>query len=100
MPILFSYGTLRQEHVQRSTFGRLLAGTPDEVAGFETAVVPIEDIAAVAASGQAHHANAVYTGRPDCRVRGIAFIVTDAELAVADEYERGARYRRTEVSLV
>jgi hypothetical protein len=34
MPLLFSYGTLQQEDVQWSTFGRLLEGEPDELPGF------------------------------------------------------------------
>ncbi len=36
MPLLFSYGTLQQEDVQLSTFGRLLQGQRDELLGFET----------------------------------------------------------------
>jgi len=35
MPLLFSYGTLQQESVQRSTFGRLLDGPKDELPRFE-----------------------------------------------------------------
>jgi hypothetical protein len=35
MPLLFSYGTLQQEDVQWSTFGRLLEGQRDELPGFE-----------------------------------------------------------------
>jgi len=35
MALLFSYGTLQQEAVQMSTFGRLLDGQPDELVGFE-----------------------------------------------------------------
>jgi hypothetical protein len=34
MPLLFSYGTLQQKDGQIATFGRLLAGEPDELGGF------------------------------------------------------------------
>jgi hypothetical protein len=35
MPLLFSYGTLQEEKVQLSTFGRRLGGQRDELLGFE-----------------------------------------------------------------
>ena len=52
MPLLFSYGTLRQEAVQLSTFGRVLRGHPDQLVGFEQSVFRIEDPAFVAMSGR------------------------------------------------
>ncbi|MGH9961724.1 MAG: gamma-glutamylcyclotransferase, partial [Pyrinomonadaceae bacterium] len=39
MPLLFSYGTLQQESVQLSTFGRLLQGQGDALLGFEQSLV-------------------------------------------------------------
>jgi SAM-dependent methyltransferase len=99
MPLLFSYGTLQQERVQLETFGRLLEGRRDELVGFESALVPIEDPKVAAAMAQTHHANAVYNGRSDSRVTGTAFEVTDAELALADQYERTASYVRIAVRL-
>ena len=98
MPLLFSYGTLQQEAVQRSTFGRLLDGQPDELVGFEQSLLKIEDPAFVAASGKAHHAIVKFTGRSDSRVRGTAFELTDAELASADRYEP-AGYTRVSTTL-
>ena len=41
MPLLFSYGTLQQENVQLSTFGRLLQGQRDELLEFERSLVRI-----------------------------------------------------------
>jgi hypothetical protein len=35
VPLVFSYGTLQDEHVQQSTFGRLLQGQRDELLGCE-----------------------------------------------------------------
>jgi Gamma-glutamyl cyclotransferase, AIG2-like len=87
MPFLFSYGTLQQESVQRSTFGRLLAGHPDELVGFEQSILTIEDPEFVATSGKADHAIVAFTGRPGSRVRGTVFEVSDEELARADAYE-------------
>jgi len=86
MPLLFSYGTLQQEDVQWSTFGRLLEGQRDELPGFELS----ESVTG--------HAN-VFSGRADSRVAGTVFEITDAELAAADEYERRAKYSRIAATL-
>ena len=87
MPLLFSYGTLRQESVQMSTFGRLLAGHPDELVGFELSMMEIEDAEFVVTSGKARHAIVVFTGNRASRVEGMVFEVSEEELARADEYE-------------
>jgi len=98
MPLLFSYGTLQQPAVQLSTFGRLLEGRPDELVGFEQSVLRIEDPAFVASSGKADHAIVKWSGRPESRVAGTVFELTDAELASADEYEP-AGYTRVSATL-
>jgi Gamma-glutamyl cyclotransferase, AIG2-like len=87
MALLFSYGTLQQPAVQLSTFGRLLQGTPDELVGFEQSMLRIEDPGFVATSGKRDHAIVRFTGRPDSRVSGTVFEVTDSELVSADQYE-------------
>jgi len=94
MPLVFSYGTLQQEHVQLSTFGRLLHGQRDELLGFEQSLVKIEDPRVAAASGKTHHANVTFNGRNGSRVSGTVFEITDAELAAADQYEQLAAYKR------
>ena len=99
MPLLFSYGTLQQEHVQLSTFGRRLQGQRDELPGFEPSLVSIEDPQVVATSGKTHHANVAFNGRHDSRVSGTVFEITDAELAAADQYERLAAYIRVTAML-
>jgi hypothetical protein len=93
MPLLFSYGTLQQEAVQMSTFGRLLPGEPDELIGFEQSLLKIEDPQFVAASGRAHHFIIKFNGRNDSRVKGKALEISDGELAKADRYEP-AGYKR------
>ena len=87
MPLIFSYGTLQQEDVQWSIFGRLLDGWPDELPGFEQSV------------GRTEHANVLFNGWADSRVRGTLLEITDAELAAADEYEQQAHYGRIVVTL-
>jgi hypothetical protein len=99
MPLLFSYGTLQQDDVQLSTFGRLLQGERDELPGFEPSLVKIEDPQLAAASGRTHHANVTFNGRPDSRVSGTVFEVTDPELAAADRYEEVAAYKRISAML-
>jgi gamma-glutamylcyclotransferase (GGCT)/AIG2-like uncharacterized protein YtfP len=92
MPLVFSYGTLQHESVQLATFGRLLRGHRDELVGFETSSVRIADTSA-------HHANVVFNGRPDRRVGGTVFEITEAELAAADAYEETAAYTRVTAML-
>ena len=99
MPLLFSYGTLQQENVQLSTFGRLLQGQRDELPGFEQSLARIEDPQVVATSGKTHHANVTFNGRNDSRVIGAVFEITDTELAAADQYEQLSQYERVAVML-
>ncbi len=93
MPLLFSYGTLRQEAVQLANFGRRLRGWPDALVGFEQSLRRVEDPEFVATSGKAEHAIVAFNGRSDSRVDGMVFEVTEAELAKADQYEP-AGYKR------
>jgi gamma-glutamylcyclotransferase (GGCT)/AIG2-like uncharacterized protein YtfP len=93
MPLLFSYGTLRQEGVQRSTFGRLLKGSADALVGYAQSMVKIEDADVVAKSGKTHHPIVAHSGTGEDRVAGTVFEITDAELAAADAYEVDA-YKR------
>jgi gamma-glutamylcyclotransferase (GGCT)/AIG2-like uncharacterized protein YtfP len=94
MPLLFSYGTLQRDDVQRSTFGRLLRGQADALAGFERSLVWIED-----AQGGSTYPNVTFTGESDRRVSGMVYEITEAELAAADAYERDAGYERQLVTL-
>jgi len=95
MPLLFSYGTLQQENVQRSTFGRVIQGQRDELVGFEQSSLTIEDPQVVATSGKTDHTIVRFNGRNDSRVTGTVFEITDEELANADRYEVAAYKRVT-----
>jgi gamma-glutamylcyclotransferase (GGCT)/AIG2-like uncharacterized protein YtfP len=94
MALLFSYGSLQEQSVQLSTFGRQLQGQKDELLGFEPSLAMIEDPQVVARTGKTHHANVTFNGRTDSRVSGTVFEITDAELAAADRYEQLAAYKR------
>lgn len=87
MPLLFSYSTLQDDGVQRSTFGRLLLGFADELVAYEPSSVKIDDPRVATAVGRTHHANVTFNGRRESRVPGTVFEITDAELAAADRYE-------------
>ena len=87
MPYLFSYGTLQQEEVQISTFGRKLTGAPDSLVGFILADLKIKDSEVIATSGREFHPIARKTGGFNHRVPGTVFEVSEEELANADRYE-------------
>ncbi len=95
---LFSYGTLQQEEVQRSTFGRLLEGHADSLPGFRLTLVRITDPSVLAKSGRDMHPIAAPSGDVADEVFGAVFQVTPAELARADLYEVDD-YKRIEVTL-
>ncbi|MDH3271429.1 MAG: gamma-glutamylcyclotransferase [Gemmatimonadota bacterium] len=87
MPLLFSYGTLQDEAVQRSEFGRILDGSPDELVGYRLGTVTVLDPDFVGEGGAEVHAIVRPTGRETDRVSGTAYEITDDELARADAYE-------------
>lgn len=99
MPLLFSYGSLQQENVQLSTFGRRLDGFHDELVGFELSAITINQPQLVAISGKSQHVTLRSNGNNASRVSGMVFEITAAELVAADEYERLASYERITVTL-
>jgi gamma-glutamylcyclotransferase (GGCT)/AIG2-like uncharacterized protein YtfP len=99
MPLLFSYGMLRESAVQLELFGRLLEGEPDELVGFLRSTRTIDDTAFVAKSGKAEHAVVTFTGKSESRVRGMVFELSDAEIEAADRYEP-AGYERIKTTLL
>jgi hypothetical protein len=84
---LFSYGTLQLGAVQMATFGRLLTGTSDALAGYEQVLLKIEDPAVIAVSGNAQHTIARFTGRAADLLFGTVFRVTADDIQHADKYE-------------
>ena len=84
---LFSYGTLRYEPVQMSTFGRKLEGKNDILNGFKLSMVRITDPEVIATSGETEHPILNYTGDKNDSVEGMVFDVSLDEIKQADEYE-------------
>jgi gamma-glutamylcyclotransferase (GGCT)/AIG2-like uncharacterized protein YtfP len=95
---LFSYGTLRYEEVQLSTFGRKLQGTADTLLGYRLSKIAIKDPKVVATSGDAEHPILIYTGNNADEVSGMVFDITAKELQSADEYEV-SDYKRVSIEL-
>jgi len=96
--LLFSYGTLRQGDVQLATYGRMLEGIPDVLAGHRLEPLAISDPDVIALSGKAVHTIARYTGNALDRIAGVVFELTAAELAASDSYEVDV-YERIELPL-
>jgi gamma-glutamylcyclotransferase (GGCT)/AIG2-like uncharacterized protein YtfP len=90
---LFSYGTLQDEEVQRSVFGRRLIGQPDALVGYTLALIEIADQHFASASGISQHRNLRATANPSDLVQGTVFTVTTKELEQTDNYEP-SDYRR------
>ncbi|SJZ73249.1 gamma-glutamylcyclotransferase family protein [Consotaella salsifontis] len=95
---LFTYGTLQQDGVQQSTFGRVLEGKEDELPGYMQQVIEITDPEVTRKSGRHAHRIAVKCDDPTKSVKGKVLEVTKAELQATDEYEV-SDYKRTRVTL-
>lgn len=99
MPLLFSYGSLQQEDVQLSTFGRKLEGEKDLIMGYEPSLVKIADPEVAKRLQKLHHDNIKKTGDDWSNVQGTVFEVTDEELARSDTFEAQFGYTRVTVPL-
>jgi Gamma-glutamyl cyclotransferase, AIG2-like len=95
---LCSYGTLQQEDVQISSFGRLLKGTDDALPGYRQSMIEITDPDVIRKSGKNFHPIVVASDNPADEISGKAFRITEAELAAADAYEV-SDYKRIQVRL-
>jgi hypothetical protein len=90
MALLFSYGTLQEEGVQLSTFGRTLDGAHDELPGFDRILLKLTE----------PDVTVLNVVRSDgSRATGAAFEVSDEELRLADIYEAPFGYKRIAVRL-
>jgi gamma-glutamylcyclotransferase (GGCT)/AIG2-like uncharacterized protein YtfP len=84
---LFTYGTLKQEEVQLSTFGRKLEGQPETLVGYTLRMIEIKDQEFAISSGSAIHRNLQFTGNSSDSVEGTVFKVSQNELEQSDAYE-------------
>jgi gamma-glutamylcyclotransferase (GGCT)/AIG2-like uncharacterized protein YtfP len=96
--LLFSYGTLQDEPVQRAQFGRLLHGRPDSIPGYRQTWLEITDSQVLATSGKTHHPIVEPSPDPADEVSGSVFEITAQELTAADEYEV-SDYKRVSLKL-
>jgi len=96
--LLFSYGTLQEEAVQLSTFGRRLQGAPDSLIGYRIQMIPIQDQHFIATTGDPHHRTLEFTGNKTDVVEGYVFAITKRELEQADAYEP-KDYKRVQARL-
>src|ERR1700678_468524 len=98
MEQLFSYGTLRDEKVQQSVFGKAVAGRADAIIGYRLEPVTISASESIAISGTANHTILVKTGNDADEISGVLFEISEQDLARADAYEDAA-YVRVRVRL-
>ena len=95
---LFSYGTLQDPKVQLATYGRLIPGEADSLAGYTLVKLVIDDPYIISVSGKEVHTIARRTGNREDRISGTVLLLTPAELVSSDDYEADG-YARTEVIL-
>ncbi len=96
--LLFTYGTLRRPEVQLDTFGRLLGGHPDVLAGYTIDYADLDDARETGTAEVSVHPILRATGNPADKVVGIAAPMTESELHAADDFEC-TLYRRVAVTL-
>lgn len=93
MEKLFSYGTLRSKEIQRRVFNKLLIGTPDQLLGYKLKSLQIEE-----EFGMADYVVVVPSENPSEIIHGVAFNISKADLAKADQFESNS-YKRVQVTL-
>jgi gamma-glutamylcyclotransferase (GGCT)/AIG2-like uncharacterized protein YtfP len=92
--LVFSYGSLREEAVQISIFGRVVRTEPDELVDCIRTLIEVPTWHKAAAQGLTHYANIEYAPGSGNRVAGVVLELTDGEIAVCDAYEQDADYVR------
>jgi gamma-glutamylcyclotransferase (GGCT)/AIG2-like uncharacterized protein YtfP len=97
--LVFSFGTLQNESVQRSVYGRLVPMQADSLPGYRVGRLRITDPAVIEASGSDVHP-ALVAAEPgvESEVAGQVLELSAEELAATDVYE-SVGYHRTEVIL-
>jgi gamma-glutamylcyclotransferase (GGCT)/AIG2-like uncharacterized protein YtfP len=93
MENLFAYGTLKDKRIQETVFGTIIPGTPDQLIGFITTEINIEE-----EFGVIPYLIIVETKNPEDIISGIRYQLTEFQLQQADSYE-GIHYKRIQVNL-
>jgi gamma-glutamylcyclotransferase (GGCT)/AIG2-like uncharacterized protein YtfP len=99
VPLIFSYGSLQQEAVQISIYGRPLGGEADELVDWVRGQIAVPKSHKAAAAGLTHYANVTFSPGSASRVPGTVFELTAAELVITDAYEEDAEYVRVVAAL-
>ena len=99
LSLVFSHGSLQQEAVQVSLYGRALRCEPDELVDCIRTRIEVPAWHKAAAAGVTHYANVMFEAGCGSRVAGMAFELTEAELAMTDRYEADAEYVRVMMTL-
>lgn len=93
---LFAYGILRSEAGQRMVFGQTLTGTDAALPGYTVDYLPAlskQRPGLLASNPVIRH-----TGNPLDLVLGTKFLIAEASLACADDFEQ-TEFRRIQVTL-
>lgn len=85
MELLFSYGTLQQDEVQKSSFGRLLKGSIDHLPDYQLQDLEIIDPQVLKLSGKKIHP--IASPALGHSIPGMVFEVSIEEIKASDEYE-------------
>jgi gamma-glutamylcyclotransferase (GGCT)/AIG2-like uncharacterized protein YtfP len=93
MQKLFTYGTLQNDDIQETIFGRQLQGTPETLIGYVIKEIQIEE-----EFGIVHYPIIMETNNPEDTIKGIVYEINSNDLRQADLYE-GLHYKRVEVHL-
>jgi gamma-glutamylcyclotransferase (GGCT)/AIG2-like uncharacterized protein YtfP len=93
MQKLFTYGTLQNDDIQETIFGRHLQGTPETLIGYVIKEIQIEE-----EFGIVYYPIIMETNNPEDTINGIVYEINSNDLRQADLYE-GLHYKRVEVHL-
>jgi gamma-glutamylcyclotransferase (GGCT)/AIG2-like uncharacterized protein YtfP len=94
VPAIFSYGSLQQEAVQISAYGRVVQGEPDALLDCVLTLIEVPKLHKAASSGLTHYKNVESSPGSGSRVSGTVFEISAQELAVTDAYEQESDYVR------
>lgn len=93
MEKLFAYGSLKENDIQQTIFGRSLQGTPVTLMGYVVKEILIEE-----EFGMEPYPIIAATNNDEDTIDGMLYELTVRELQLADTYE-GKYYKRIEVQL-
>lgn len=94
MPLLFTYGTLQNNNIQRQLFGKEIHGTKDFLRCYKLETIKIPKNHPLAET----YFIARYTGNQNDKIDGTVYKLDNNELVITDKYE-GSSYQRKTILL-